>query len=277
MKQNQKFEQSRRWPGPSTDNPDPPHDTVSPSVLNDHNRGAHFFKTPMNPKYLLGLLALFSIAATPNVRFVRTQPVSTVWNAYSLWEVPSGSAESTNGDMATMAVPVPNNSVECVSFLTTTTDPSLLGDLTGKTISATISITSVGTPMFVYNFEGYSWNTCPAPASVRIYFTTTTGMYDLDDANANETQYWWADIACAKLSGRLNTTLTAELSDPTQWSDSQGNSAADPQYTEAFLEAVKNVGQIGLAFGGGCFYDTGVGQAKGSGRSVFHLKNYTVN
>jgi hypothetical protein len=50
-----------------------------------------------------------------------------------------------------------------------------------------------------------------------------------------------------------------------------------PRFTAAFYDAVANVHQIGLAFGGGCFYDVGVGVAKGGARADFHLKDFTVN
>ncbi len=230
----------------------------------------------MKPKTLPCLLALLSVGATVNVHILKNGPVSASWSAYSLYDFPAGSTEPASGDVATLAIPIPNDDVEYVSFLTTATDPILLGDLTGKTITATLSISAAGTPVFIFNFEGESWDTCPAPPNVRLYFTTTSGMYDLDDANANETQYWWADSASTNLCPGLNATLAASLLDPSQWSDSQGNSASNPQYTAAFFGAVRNVRQIGLAFGGGCFYDVGVGVAEDSGTAEFHLINFTL-
>ncbi len=230
----------------------------------------------MKLKILPGLAALLSVGATVNVHVVKNAPVSASWSAYSLYDTSSGSTEPTNGDVATLAIPVPNRNIQCVSFLTTTTDPNLLGDLAGKTIRATFGVSTIGTPTFIYNFEGYSWNTCPAPANVRLYFTTTAGMYDLDNAVTNETQYWWADIAGTNLEAGLDATLTASLLDPSQWSDEEGNSGSNPQYTAAFFDAVSNVQQIGLAFGGGCFYDVGVGMAKGGGTAYFHLESFTV-
>lgn len=188
----------------------------------------------MKSQKLLCLLALCSIGATIDVHILRNGPMSVSWNAYGLYDTPFGSTEPTNGDIATLAIPIPDNDVEYVSFLTTTTDPHLVGDLTGKTLNAVISVSTVGTPVFIFGFEGSSWDTCPAPPNVRIYFTTTGDMYDLDDANTNETQYWWADTACTNLAAGLNATLTASLLDPSQWSDSQGNSGSDPVHRCVF-------------------------------------------
>jgi hypothetical protein len=230
----------------------------------------------MKPEKVLCLAALLSVGAAVDVHSLRKGPESASWNAYNLYGIPSGSTESTNGEAATLAIPIPINDIEYVSFLTTSTDPNVLGDLSGKMIRATISISAIGVPEFIFNFEGSSWDTCPAQANVRLYFTTTGGMYDLDDANTNETQYWWADVAGTNLDVGLDTTLTASLLDPSQWLDSQGNPGSNPQYTAAFFEAVQNVRQIGLAFGGGCFYDVGVGVAEDSGSAEFHLINYTV-
>jgi hypothetical protein len=53
--------------------------------------------------------------------------------------------------------------------------------------------------------------------------------------------------------------MAADMSDPSEWSDwngQRGNSS--PAVTEAFLEATHKVLEIGLSFGGECFFETGV-------------------
>jgi hypothetical protein len=55
------------------------------------------------------------------------------------------------------------------------------------------------------------------------------------------------------------TPITASMSDPTQWSDWNGQRGdSSPAVLEAFLEAIRKVKEIGLSFGGECFFETGV-------------------
>lgn len=70
-------------------------------------------------------------------------------------------------------------------------------------------------------------------------------------------------------------TLT-DTFDPAHWSDAFGHSAADPNYTAAFLAAIANVQQIGVSFGGGCFFDVGIAVLPNTGTAVFHLISYDV-
>ena len=55
------------------------------------------------------------------------------------------------------------------------------------------------------------------------------------------------------------------MSDPAEWSDWNGQSGANPAVTPAFLKAIQNVQQIGLSFGGTCFFETGAQAVYGSG------------
>ncbi|PYV63531.1 MAG: hypothetical protein DMG97_37485 [Acidobacteria bacterium] len=48
------------------------------------------------------------------------------------------------------------------------------------------------------------------------------------------------------------------MSDPNQWSDWNGQRGSNPAVTEAFLEATHRVREVGLSFGGECFFETGV-------------------
>ena len=59
------------------------------------------------------------------------------------------------------------------------------------------------------------------------------------------------------------------------WSDFYGHFGNDPLYSAGFDAAVSNVTKIGLSFGGGCFFENGVGTADGSG--TFTLNLYTAS
>jgi hypothetical protein len=191
------------------------------------------------------------------------------------------SAFGSGGDLSTFSFPAAKRNVAFPAFLTTTVDSAVLGDLTGKTISATVSLTTTGTPVFIYggNTPWSSWNTtCPVPANTRLYISTNPAAYDLQDASQNENDYWWSSgpNAAATINASTGTVVLTDTFDPTHWSNAQGHSAADPVYTAAFQAAVANVRQIGVSFGGGCFFDVGVAVKPNTGTAAFHLISYNV-
>jgi hypothetical protein len=145
--------------------------------------------------------------------------------------------------------------------LLTTTDPSLTGDLSTRSLSDTISVSGDATSFMTQHGGG----NCSAnvPAAVRFFFrspsasgssvgTPPAGFY---------TQFWWSNpVNAPLLSGNQGqTTIMANMSDPTEWSDWNGQRGdSSPAVTEAFLEAIQKVQAIGLSFGGECFFETGV-------------------
>ncbi len=62
------------------------------------------------------------------------------------------------------------------------------------------------------------------------------------------------------LSGKQSSPpMMANMFDPHEWSDWNGQRGdSSPAVTEAFLEATHKVQEIGLSFGGECFFETGV-------------------
>jgi hypothetical protein len=141
----------------------------------------------------------------------------------------------------------------------------LLGDLTGKTISASGNVSGV-TGLFTYYGQGSPSNPCLTPANVRLYFETNNN-------ELGESQYWWSNpVSYTLVNGTFS--LTANLN-PASWSDRDGHVGTyDAAHTAAFLAAISDVQQIGLSFGGGCFFANGVGTTDGSG--TFTLTNYTA-
>jgi len=133
---------------------------------------------------------------------------------------------------------------------------SLLGDDTSKTITATFDI-SGATDAFTYFGEGTPINPCGTPANARLFFqTSNAGGFD-------ETHYWWSNPASAPLADGTST-VTATVNGA-EWSDFYGHFGNDPAYSAGFNAAASNVTTIGLSFGGGCFFENGVGTADGSG------------
>ena len=143
---------------------------------------------------------------------------------------------------------------------------TLLGDLTAKTVSADMYVNSLG-GVFTYYGQGTLGNPCGTPANVRLYFETNNN-------ELGESQYWWSNPVSYPLATGP-ATLTASLI-PANWSDRDGHLGTfNPAHTAAFNAAVADVQQIGLSFGGGCFFANGVGEA--SGNSTFTLTNFTAN
>lgn len=140
--------------------------------------------------------------------------------------------------------------------------PTLLGDLTGKSVSASYTIAGA-TGAFTY------YGTCGStPASVRYFFeTSNAGGFD-------ETHYWWSNPVAAPLANGSVSLPPVPLTGA-NWSDFYGHFGDDPQYAAGFNAAVSNVTEIGVSFGGGCFFENGVGTTNGSGS--FTLNSYAAN
>lgn len=230
-------------------------------------------------KLILALVLTAStlLAPPPN------PPPNTPWVLYS-WAnngnyVPS-SAPAQPGDISTFSFPVAKRNVAFPSFLTTTVDSGVLGDLTGKTITVNLNLSVTGNPQFCYggNTPWSSWNLGGLPANTRLYFSTNAATYNLQDANINENAYWWSSgpSAWTVISATTGNVVLTDTFDPSHWSNAQGHSAADPNYTAAFLAAVANVRQIGVSFGGGSFFDVGIAVLPNTGTAQFHLVSYNV-
>ena len=142
----------------------------------------------------------------------------------------------------------------------------MLGDDRGKTITATAHITGA-TGALIYSGEGMTSNPCPGPATVRLFFeTSNAGGFD-------ETHFWWSNPMSAVLADGT-ITLTATVNGA-EWSDFFGHFGSDPAFSAGFDAAASNVKTIGLSFGGGCFFENGVGTSDGSG--TFTLDSFSVS
>jgi hypothetical protein len=72
------------------------------------------------------------------------------------------------------------------------------------------------------------------------------------------------------------TVTITETVTPAKWSDWNGQfGTQDAATTAAFNKAASNPDLIGLSFGGGCFFENGVGMSTGS--ATFKLTSWTVS
>ena len=124
--------------------------------------------------------------------------------------------------------------------LLTTMDNSINGDLTGKTITDTVSVTGATVPFTTQNGGG-----CGNPPAVRLYFTSPCFAY---------TNFWWSNPVHFDLANGP-FAFTVSLADPSQWSDWNGHMGSAE--LTGFADAVSKVNQVGLSFGGDCFFENG--------------------
>ena len=144
---------------------------------------------------------------------------------------------------------------------------TLLGNLTGETLSATFELAGVDSP-FVYYGEPSGGGTA---SNVRLFFETSSA------GGFNETHYWWSNPAFVDLStlGNLDqVTISASLGSPGDWSDYYGHNGSETGYSAGYKAAVANVTAVGLSFGGGSFFENGIGTTDGLGS--FELNSFSA-
>jgi hypothetical protein len=143
--------------------------------------------------------------------------------------------------------------------LLTTTDPSLTGDLSARTLSDSISVSGPATGFMTQHNGGDCVSNLPA--AVRFYFVSpsASGSTPGPPPAGFYTRFWWSNPVNLPLTlGNQSGLISAAMNDPTQWSDWNGKRATDPAVVEAFEEAIRHVQMIGLSFGGECFFETGI-------------------
>jgi len=143
--------------------------------------------------------------------------------------------------------------------LLTTTDPTLTGDLSAKSLSDTITVSGDAASFMTQHNGGDCASN--VPAAVRFYFRSpsASGPSTGTPPAGFYTQFWWSNpMNLQLLTGTQSGIIVASMSDPAQWSDWNGQRGSSPAVMEAFLEATHKVKEIGLSFGGECFFETGV-------------------
>jgi len=141
--------------------------------------------------------------------------------------------------------------------------PASLSLKPGQTLKATFTITTVGSPRFIYQPYGG----CNTPANTRLFLQRGV------DLTYDEFDRWWAKAAVFTLAAG-KATLTATLV-PEQWSSVEGKSGNDSATAKAgFAKAIENVSRIGLTFGGGCNFGHGVAITGDAAR--FTLTEFSV-
>ena len=115
----------------------------------------------------------------------------------------------------------------------------------------------------VFNFKLEKDNTCDMPpASVRAILQRAD-----DDLYGASNRFWSNPVSVVLAPGEY--TMTVELS-PDQWTNVEGERS-----DSGFADMLKNMDNIGVTFGGGCFFGHGVSVSDGAARftmTSFELK-----
>jgi hypothetical protein len=136
-----------------------------------------------------------------------------------------------------------------------------------SSISMTLSITASAGVVFDYHTEAS--NTCPGSATVRLYFQQQGDDLTMADA----TYRWWSNPSSFVLAAtdgpvRLSVPLHGD-----KWSAVNGMTGM--QQPNGFAAALAHPANVGLTFGGGCFFGHGVFIAGGT--ATFTVTEYSID
>src|SRR5206468_9602506 len=127
--------------------------------------------------------------------------------------------------------------------LLTTTDRSLTGDLSMTTLTDQISVSGPATTFMTQHGGGNCVS--DVPAAVRFYFVSpsASGSTVGTPPAGFYTQFWWSNPVDVRLliGNQLAQTIKANMFDPNEWSDWNGQRGSNPAVLEAFLEATHKV------------------------------------
>jgi hypothetical protein len=209
----------------------------------------------------LAVMAAAALSAAP------AMAGSSDWKLGYFTPSPHGALSFASADRPTAGVATFNFTNQPNTALLVTThgafNGTLLGDLRGKTIHAEFDIAGASGP-FTYFGEGTKDNPCIYPANTRLFFETDNG------GGFAFTHFWWSNPENRVLSNG-HWSLTASV-EPAEWSDWNGKPG--PTQVPGFVDAASNVTVVGLSFGGGCFFENGVGTTNGTG--TFTLARFTL-
>ncbi len=138
--------------------------------------------------------------------------------------------------------------------LLTTNDKALTGDLSTKTLTDQIDLSGSAATFETQHNGGNCVSNFPA--AVRFFFVSPAASGKTGDPGFY-TQFWWSNPESLQMvNGNQSGTITAHMTNPGEWSDWNGQSGLT--HPEEFAIAVSKVQEIGLSFGGLCFFETGV-------------------
>jgi hypothetical protein len=162
---------------------------------------------------------------------------------------PSG--QTLGGPQPIGTIPTPGASVQFSQdkYLALVTEKANNADLTNETIHITGQLDQSAVA---------DRHNDPTGPQARVYFEGSSGGANANSPDGYQAQQWWAhgDAAVLDLTKTGHFDLWIKVAPTSDWSNWNGQSAdANP---ELFGGAASHVRQIGLSFGSGHFFETGV-------------------
>ncbi len=138
-------------------------------------------------------------------------------------------------------------------------DPLVIGDLIGKTITLETHIENDVIPQFMFGGQFGCCNTGSMPPHYRVFITSDTRTFNAHSGNTAPTNYWWSELGQVSLNDLVQVpyaTITVNCSSSV-WTDGWGE-RSDGVRSNDFQNCLANVAQVGIMFGGGNYFDNGV-------------------
>lgn len=203
-----------------------------------------------------------SLAANAwNIRYSPKMPVHPIALVGGGWTFAFPVAPA--GACPAPATQPPNYNISACPHVDYVTTPYTKA-LVGSSISMTFGVTGDNP---VFDFHTAPNNTGSTPATVRFLIERR------NDAALNQPAYrWWSNPLSVPLALGGPTTLLVPLT-PEEWSDMDGQFGTAE--LAGFEDALENVGNIGMTFGGGSFFGHGVYLTAGS--ADFNLTAFEIN
>ena len=157
---------------------------------------------------------------------------------------------------------------------TTSTDTALFAaqrlegpntSLAGRTITAKFRIDALGATFHYYGEP----DGCGTPASVRLYFSSNGSFGSKKDWYSN---FWWSNSTGSYSVLRNGEVMISAKVSSSNWSNWDGHQGTVRE--EGFAAAAADPALIGFSFGGGCFYENGVGASGGT--ATFTMLSFVI-
>src|SRR5205807_5947846 len=116
--------------------------------------------------------------------------------------------------------------------LFTTTDPTMTGNLSGRTLTDNISVGNNNGTFMTQHGGGDCVG--DVPAAVRFYFVSpsASGSTVGTPPAGFYTQFWWSNpVDMTLTAGTQSGPITANVFDPNEWSDWNGQRGSNPAVT----------------------------------------------
>lgn len=171
---------------------------------------------------------------------------------------------------------------EAVEHLAAVSGPSV-GDLSGKPgIGATFNLydsnIANGAAFTTSDFGGELDGSGNPSEQMLLYVKSSTVNDPAASAYGGLSEWWYnaSKINVTTMSNGVSTSIAADFSDLSHWTDIAGQSAdSSPAETSAFSDTLAQVTSSGLSFGSGNFYSDGFGFSQG-GTGTITLTSFAV-